>query len=283
MIPRALALAVCTAVLSLPVAFGFQSDNSSLTRSFNKTITIANSQIIVTVNFTNGGTAASRGFYYADQVPSGLAVSTLSLTVNGNAVTNYLFESGQDGDVYPGCIPYRWVLEQPTNFAQANPIPPQAPVQIVYAITSSVSNIFNLQQFSWVGFDPTMTNAAFGYSETSDQQSVTYTTTAAGVSVSGQSLASGFMLGLSGASGTNYVIEASTNLFNWVSLVTNTSPFQFLDTNFLYSCITNTTSTITTNWNRTHTQIIGYTTNITTTIITNGSGFRQRFYRGRLF
>jgi hypothetical protein len=29
----------------------------------------------------------------------------------------------------------------------------------------------------------------------------------------------------------NYVIEASANLFNWVSLVTNTSPFQFADTN----------------------------------------------------
>ena len=232
-------------MLSLPVAFGFQSDNSSLTRSFNKTVALTNSQIVITVNFTNGGTAASRGFYYADQVPSGLAVSTLSLILNGKAVTNYLFESGQDGDVYPGCTPYRWVLEQPTNFTQANPIPSQAPVQIIYAITSSASNTFSLQQFNWVGFDPTMTNASFGYSETADQQSVIFTTTAAGVSVSGQSSTNGFILGLDGVPGANYVIDASTNLSNWVLLVTNASPFQFTDT--------------------------------------NQAGFRYRFYRGRLF
>ena len=42
----------------------------------------------------------------------------------------------------------------------------------------------------------------------------------------------GFMLGLKGVPDYNYVIEASANLFNWVSLVTNTSPFQFTDTNF---------------------------------------------------
>jgi len=283
MTQRAIALALCAAGLSLPVAFGFQSDNSSLTRSFNKTVTLASSQIVVTVNFTNGGTAASRGFYYADQVPSGLTVSTLSLLLNGKAVTNYLFESGQDGDVYPGCTPYRWLLEQPTNFTQANPIPPQAPGQIIYAITSSVSNIFNLQQFSWVGFDPTMTNASFGYSETTDQQSVIFTTTAAGVSVSGQSSANGFMLGLNGVPGTNYIVEASTNLFHWIPLVTNASPFQFVDTNLLYSYTTNTTITITTNWDSKHREITGYTTNKTTTFTTNSTGFGWRFYRGRLF
>lgn len=245
MTQRTIALALGAAVLLLPGAFGFQSDNSSLTRSFNKTVALTNSQIVVTVNFTNGGTAASRGFYYTDQVPSGLAVSTLSLMLNGNAVTNYLFESGQDGDVYAGCTPYRWVLEQPTNFTQANLIPPQVPVQIIYTITSSVSNIFDLQQFSWVGFDPTSTNASFGYSETTVQQLVIFTTTAAGISISGQNSTNGFMLGLSGVPGTNYVIEASTNLFNWVPLVTNSSPFQFTDT--------------------------------------NRTGFCYRFYRGRLF
>jgi hypothetical protein len=281
MTQRAMALVLGAVVLSLPAAFGFQSDKSLLARSFNKTVALTNSQIVVTVNFTNGGTAASRGFYYADQVPSGLTVSTLSLMLNGNAVTNYLFESGQDGDVYAGCTPYRWVLEQPTNFAEANPVRPQYPVQVVYAITSSVSNIFNLQQFSWVGFNTTTTNASFGYSETTNQQSVIFTTTADGISISGQNTTNGFALELNGVPGTNYVIEASTNLFNWVSLVTNASPFQFTDAYWSYA--TNTTLTVTTNWNRIHTQIIGYTTNITTTVITNNVAFPHRFYRGRLF
>jgi len=53
------------------------------------------------------------------------------------------------------------------------------------------------------------------------------------------------MLGLKGVPDYNYVIEASANLFNWVSLVTNTSPFQFTDA--------------------------------------NRAGFRQRYYRGRRF
>ena len=86
MTQRAMALVLGAVVLSLPAAFGFQSDKSLLARSFNKTVALTNSQIVVTVNFTNGGTAASRGFYYADQVPSGLTVSTLSLMLNGNAV-----------------------------------------------------------------------------------------------------------------------------------------------------------------------------------------------------
>jgi uncharacterized repeat protein (TIGR01451 family) len=277
---RAMALALCAVIFSLSVAFGFQSNNSSLTRSFNKTVALVNTQIVVTVNFTNGGTVASRGFYYADQVPSGLAVSTLSLTLNGRTVTNYLFESGQDGDVYPGCTPYRWVLEQPTNFTEANPIPAQAPVQIVYAITSSVSNVFNLQQFSWVGFEATATNAAFGYSETADQQSVIFTTSAGGVSISGQYSTKGYVLLLNGAPGTNYVIEASTNLLSWFPLVTNASPFQFTDADWSY--ITNTTLTISTNWDS-HRHVYVYTTNLTTTVTTNSTCFSRRFYRGKLF
>jgi len=38
------------------------------------------------------------------------------------------------------------------------------------------------------------------------------------------------MLGLKGVPDYNFVIEASANLFNWVPLVTNASPFQFTDT-----------------------------------------------------
>jgi hypothetical protein len=35
---------------------------------------------------------------------------------------------------------------------------------------------------------------------------------------------------VSGVSGTQYVVQASTNLVNWVSLQTNTAPFNFVDT-----------------------------------------------------
>jgi hypothetical protein len=40
-----------------------------------------------------------------------------------------------------------------------------------------------------------------------------------------------FQFNVVGAAGSNYVIEASTNLTDWLPLETNTSPFTFADTN----------------------------------------------------
>jgi hypothetical protein len=36
---------------------------------------------------------------------------------------------------------------------------------------------------------------------------------------------------VAGVPGFNYAVQASTNLIDWVSLITNTSPFTFVDTN----------------------------------------------------
>jgi GH25 family lysozyme M1 (1,4-beta-N-acetylmuramidase) len=41
----------------------------------------------------------------------------------------------------------------------------------------------------------------------------------------------GFQVGLGGAPGSNYIIEASSNLSDWTPLQTNASPFSFTDTN----------------------------------------------------
>lgn len=40
-----------------------------------------------------------------------------------------------------------------------------------------------------------------------------------------------FSFTVSGDAGQNYVVQASTNLLDWVSVQTNTAPFQFTDTN----------------------------------------------------
>jgi hypothetical protein len=40
-----------------------------------------------------------------------------------------------------------------------------------------------------------------------------------------------FSFTVSGTAGSQYVVQASTNLVNWVSLQTNTSPFNFVDAN----------------------------------------------------
>jgi hypothetical protein len=40
-----------------------------------------------------------------------------------------------------------------------------------------------------------------------------------------------FSFSVAGVSGSQYVVQASTNLVNWVILQTNTAPFTFVDTN----------------------------------------------------
>ena len=40
-----------------------------------------------------------------------------------------------------------------------------------------------------------------------------------------------FQFSIAGVTGLNYTVQASTNLVDWISLVTNTSPFSFADTN----------------------------------------------------
>jgi PKD repeat protein len=40
-----------------------------------------------------------------------------------------------------------------------------------------------------------------------------------------------FALSVAGVSGYQYVVQASTNMVNWVPLQTNTVPFTFVDTN----------------------------------------------------
>ena len=41
----------------------------------------------------------------------------------------------------------------------------------------------------------------------------------------------GFQFQIAGVPGFNYAVQESTNLIDWVSLITNTSPFIFMDAN----------------------------------------------------
>ncbi len=158
--------------LSLGAAWGFTSDSSSYSRNFSQTAAQTNSPVMVTVTITNRGTAAVRGFWYSEQMPTGLTLTPLSVTVNGQSVTNYVFETGQDGDAYPGCTPCRWVLETPLAFAQNHPLATNAVVQVIYSLSSSNAGAFALAQFSWCGGYTNSTNATFGYSETNDQRTL---------------------------------------------------------------------------------------------------------------
>ncbi len=163
----------------ISTAFGFSSDGSTLTRSYDNVSVLTNTSIAVTATFTSSGTDALRGFYYVDQLPSGMVVTTVSVTVNGQPTIAYTVEAGQDGDVYPGYTPWRWILEYPPDFSESVPVPPQGVVRIVYTITSSISGSFTLRDFSWVGYHPSSAAAVFGHSEAADQQVVSFVQTTA--------------------------------------------------------------------------------------------------------
>jgi hypothetical protein len=210
------------------VASGFQSDNSTLTRGFNQTVALTNTPITVTANFSNAELVTLRGFSFSEQLPANLLVQPVSVKLNGRIVTNYIFETGINGDVYPECIPYRWVLEEPTDFAEANPIPASTAVQIVYSVSSPVSGAFEASQFSWSGFDSLGTNACFGFSESADRQMLTFMTPADRALLTGRIVSNNFVLDLIAVPGNVYVVEVSSNLVAWTSIATNTAPFTFV-------------------------------------------------------
>jgi len=58
-----------------------------------------------------------------------------------------------------------------------------------------------------------------------------YATAAAMLNGCSFSCANGFQFQVAGVPGFNYAVQESTNLLDWVSLITNTSPFYFIDTN----------------------------------------------------
>jgi hypothetical protein len=175
MMPKMLRVTSCLAALLALQAFGFSSGNSSLARSFSTTTSLVNSPIVVTATFTNGETDALRGFNYSEQLPSALAVTTVNVTLNGQSITRFTFESGMDGDVYAGLTPRRWRLETPTNFTEANPIPAHGVVQIVYTIAASSAGSFSLQQFTWAACFPDRVSTTFGHSEVADVQTLQFT------------------------------------------------------------------------------------------------------------
>jgi len=149
-------------------------EDPRLLRTLDKTVALTGSKIQVTATLTNTGTNALRGFYFYDQIPSSLEVTTLDVNLNGQTLTNYSVEVGKDGDVYPECTPWRWTLETPAVFPETNPIPPQATVQIVFSISCSSTGRFDLQQFGWTAVESGTTNRTFGFSDWTDHQTVTF-------------------------------------------------------------------------------------------------------------
>jgi uncharacterized repeat protein (TIGR01451 family) len=218
-----------------PALAAFPGPSNSPARTFSRFVVMTNSTITVTAAFTNSGDVPLRGFYYTDQLPSALTVTNWSATLNGNPVTNFLLETGQDGDVYSGHTPRRLVLEKPSKFAESNALSPQAWLAITYTLNSPTQGSFSADEFIWSAFYTNGTNALFGYSTAAQQQTLTFITNPPSATISSAFSADALTLQMDALSGATFVLLSSTNLNTWAPLLTNTVPFTFSDSNFFLS------------------------------------------------
>ena len=72
---------------------------------------------------------------------------------------------------------------------------------------------------------------AYGSVTSSNAVLSVYATAAATMGEYSFSNDNGFQFQVAGVPGFNYAVQESTNLIDWVSLITNTAPFGFTDTN----------------------------------------------------
>lgn len=154
--------------------WGFTTNDTSISRTFDKNLAIGADDIVITVTFQNAEASTLKGFYYVEYVPNELTVKTRSVKIDGIEVSNYVTESGTPGAVYTGRTEYKWVLETPTTFAQNNPVNPSSTVDLVYSIGASQSGIYSFDEFCWVGYYPSATRGAFGHSEPVDRATVEF-------------------------------------------------------------------------------------------------------------
>jgi hypothetical protein len=147
---------------------------TALSRTFSRDVAWTNSPIVITATLTNSEAASLRGFCFTEQLPAGLAVTPVSVLLNGVALTNCTFATGLTGDVYPGCTPWRCILEIPPLFSAANSVPSQGAVQITYRISSASAGLFRLRQFTWSASLTDHPTPAFGSSKLRDEHTVCF-------------------------------------------------------------------------------------------------------------
>jgi len=155
--------------------YGFSTDNVNISRTFDTTVAQVDTEITVSVSFTNNEASSLYGFFYTEQIPDYLVVTTQSVKINGAELTEYLTEVGESGEVYADCTPYRWILSTPPAFTQTDPVSSGSTVDIVFTVQSSTAGTYNLDEFSWGGFFLNDSQAAFGHSEDVDKQVLTFT------------------------------------------------------------------------------------------------------------
>jgi uncharacterized repeat protein (TIGR01451 family) len=152
--------------------------DATISRTLEKTLADVDEPITVTVTFTNSHTSSAlRGFYYSEQIPQGVTVSTVSVKLDGIDVSNYTYEVGLSDAVYPSYTPHRWILETPPDFTEDNPVPfGDSTLEIVYTVSSSARGSHYFEHFNWVGYYEGDQDPAFGHSEGGDEVTLVFST-----------------------------------------------------------------------------------------------------------
>ncbi len=161
--------------ITIQAAFGYSTTDISISRVLARTEAPVDESIEVTVHFINSDPGSMSGFYYTEHLSNELTLESLGVTINGIDIENCTFEINNSSSIYTDHTSYRWVLELPPGFLEDNSINENDDVQIIYTVKASQEGVYNLDGFSWVGYYAGGIEAAFGHSEDSDIETVTFT------------------------------------------------------------------------------------------------------------
>ena len=90
-------------------------------------------EVTVLVEFINSNPYSVRGLVYSEQIETNIQVVPISVKINDRTI-NAIRETGSVNEVYLGCVPYRWILEEPPFFPQNVPILPNDTLKITYSL-----------------------------------------------------------------------------------------------------------------------------------------------------
>jgi len=197
-----------------PLGYQWSLNETNLDGATNTSLTLTNVQLeqaggYVVVVSNNWGSATS-------------AVATLTVLVPPSIITQPANQTVLQGSnatfsvVAGGTLPlnYQW------QFFCTNLVDATNPTLLLTGVTTNQSGAYSI----------TITNVA-GTATSSNAVLSVYASAAAMMGSAACTNNSQFQFDVNGVPGFNYAIEATTNFVNWVPLLTNTSPFPFVDTN----------------------------------------------------
>ncbi len=152
-------LAVCVNV-SAAAGYSFDLERTVVRVADGGPVSVG-TPLAVSATLTNTGSNTVRAFYYTDHLAPHLGVSTVSVTVDGAADTDYTYGIGSVDEVYPGTVAHRWVIESPPGLAEDTPVSSSCVIE--YTVTSMVAGFYTPPGYMWAGYDVEAGSGLFGY------------------------------------------------------------------------------------------------------------------------